>query len=95
MNIIKPTLSIKHQKKEWINLLVHVHDLQCRCDKPLEHTADIIFEEPALRLEKSTIENIKKCQDTTAITPVADALDGIDEGDLSALFAEDFTEENG
>ncbi len=45
---------LKHNTKnaqiQWVNTLVHIHDLQCNCNDPLEHTTTTIFrQEPNLR----------------------------------------------
>lgn len=88
----------KQQKTEWINFIVHVHDYQCNCDKPLEHTIyNICDQEKHLRFDKETAEFIKKCLTTNGedhgdAAATDDVLDG---GTLEELFAEDFTEETG
>ncbi len=44
-----------------LNTLVHVHDLQCNCEDPLEHTTHLIFkQEKNLRLWETTKNLIKK-----------------------------------
>ncbi len=89
---------VKHNTKEqqinWINTLVHVHDLQCYCNKPLEHTIDTIFkQEKNLRLENSTKQNIQKCLTIDTVT-IKEEDDQFGDGELEALFAEDGGEEN-
>lgn len=96
MNIHPPKWTPKQQKDNWINLLVHVHDLQCHCNNPLEHTLHIIFEkEKNLRLEESTKNLIKPWLTTTAAGEDAHGDDILEDGDLAALFDEDFTEDAG
>lgn len=99
MQIETPKWTERQKKKEWINMLAHVHDQICNCDQPLEHTAYTIFtEEPALRFNKETKNIIKKCliTDTEDHGDAAATTDDIiGPGDLDALFAEDFPEETG
>lgn len=96
MQIEPPQLTIKQQKSEWLNLLVHIHDLYCKCNKPLEHTVDLIVDkEKNLRLEHFTKLNLQKCLTGGEITTIQKDGDddGFAAGDLENLFAEDFTEE--
>lgn len=96
MNFEVPKWTPKQQKTNWLNLLTHVHDLQCHCDKPLEHTAWNIFEqEKHLRFTTTQKQEIKKCLTTGEEDAGVDALDGLGEGELTALFEEDFPEEDG
>lgn len=96
MNFQQPKWTPKEQKTNWLNLLTHVHDLQCHCDKPLEHTAWNIFEqEKHLRFDKNQKEYLQKCLTTDSEEDGADALDGIGEDALTALFAEDMPDDDG
>lgn len=96
MQIQPPQLTIKQQKTEWINMLVHIHDLYCKCNDPLEHTVDLIAEkEKNLRFQHFTKLNLQKCltggeENTTHQGGEEDAFDA---GDLEKLFDEDFPEE--
>ncbi len=84
---VPPQLSKKNKDLDWINCLVQVHNLRCGCDTPLEHTVEEIYhQEPDLQA------NIP-CRHTGdhATTQDGDA-DAFGEGDLNALFAEDFGE---
>ncbi len=96
MQIEKPETTIKQQKTGWINLLVHIHDLHCNCNKPLEHTIDIITEqEKHLRLEDCTKQSLQKCLSGDAAAGITHEDDTavFDTGDLERLFATDFTDE--
>lgn len=97
MNFENPNYSPKELQLQWINNIVHTHDLLCKCSKPLEHTIHgIIKQEPNLRLEKETKKLLQKCLTGTENGgPVEDALDGLGEGELEALFAEDTGEDTG
>ncbi len=71
-----------------VNTYVAVHDLNCGCEKPLEHIIkQIQQQEPSL----------KPCPTTTATGDdhgPEDGVDGLGDGELEALFAnteEDFT----
>ncbi len=85
----------KYNKKElqlqWINGIVHMHDLCCGCPDPLEHSIiGITNQEKNLRFTDNEKKQLKKCifgeEDTH------DAAD-IGEEDLLALFTEDFGEQ--
>ncbi len=80
----------KKQHVNWMNTIVHVHDLQCECEDPLEHTIHTIFkQEQNLRLWDSTQHLIKKCL-TTTTTPEEEEDDvPFGNGELEALFATD------
>nr|BAA93611.1 unnamed protein product [Torque teno mini virus 9] len=93
-----PTKSTLRQKKlQWMNLIVHGHDIFCDCCKPLECTiGTIINQEPNLKFNTEEKNLLKKClstKDGDAGAGAADP-DGFGEGDLDALFTEDFGEEN-
>lgn len=96
MQIEPPCLKKRELSLQWLNGLVHIHDFICKCNKPLEHTLDtIITEEPNLRLPETTKEKLKKCLGgTKEDTPGEDDV-GVGEGDLDALFAEDFIDDTG
>lgn len=79
----------KYQKIQWINTIVHVHDLQCECDKPLEHTTYSIFEqEKNLRFTEQQKQLIRKCLTTKDDSGHADDAP-FGDGELEALFSED------
>lgn len=85
----------RYQKTQWMNTLVHVHDLQCSCDEPLEHTVHVIAtQEPNLKFNKESLKPIKKwLTDTEDGTPEEEEPFG--NGELEALFAqEDGGDEN-
>ncbi len=89
---------LKHNTKnaqiQWVNTLVHIHDLQCNCNDPLEHTTTTIFrQEPNLRFTDHEKNLIKRCLTTGEEKDTQDAGDVIGQGDLDALFAQDFGEE--
>lgn len=76
--------SLKNRKLDWMNTIVHIHDLQCGCEEPLQHTVKEIFaQEPS----------IKKCL-TTGEDPITEEDAGFGPGDLEKLFAEDTTGED-
>lgn len=82
----------RYQKIQWMNTLVHVHDLQCECDKPLEHTAYTIFtEEKNLRFSPEEKKAFETCL-TTPGEPTKEEDDPFGDGELEALFAEDPTD---
>lgn len=91
----KPTL--RQQKLQWMNMLAHIHDQKCDCNNPMEHTLMLIVEEePSLKLRTPEIDLIKKCitGETTTEKDGDQEPDGIGEGELDALFKDDFGEEN-
>ena len=75
--------------------MVHTHDMICECPTPLEHIIVHLFQqEPELRFKTPEKDLIKKCLTTTTTDgAVADPGD-IGEGELNALFAQDFGEED-
>lgn len=80
------TISTKNRKRDWINCIVQVHDLQCECGQPLEHTLQEIYEqEPQLK---------PTCATGTDPVTTGEGGDGFGDGDLEQLFAEDIGEEN-
>lgn len=82
------TTSSKNRKYDWLNTLVHIHNLQCGCDDPLGHTVEEIFEqEPGIK------EKYTKCPGPGDPSPTGEE-DVLGAGDLDALFAADFGEEN-
>lgn len=84
--------SRKHCNLNWINSITAIHDLQCSCNNPLEHTITaIINQEPTIKFTPEDSKNIQKCL-TTGNPDTGDALENIGEGDLEAFFAADFGE---
>lgn len=80
--------SIKNRNLDWINCIVQVHNLQCSCETPLEHTVEeILHQEPNLDYKKPT-----KCP-TGTVDQLTTEEDVFGEGSLEALFAENFGEE--
>lgn len=95
MNFQTPGLKKKELQLQWVNGIVHMHDMICKCNDPLEHAVDAIFDqEKHLRLTQSTQEKIKRCLTGGAEDTQGGADANIEEGDLTALFAEPFTEED-
>lgn len=94
MKIETPGYTIREQRLQWTNTIVQLHDMLCKCNKPLEHTIDnILSQEPNLRLEETTKLKIQKCLTTTTDGDRVGDADILEDGDLDALFATDFTEE--
>lgn len=89
------TISKKHKDLNWMNALVTLHDLNCQCDEPLQHTIDLILEkEPTIIFKPETTEKLKKCLTTTAAT-TQDVVDDFGDGELEKLFDQDtFGEED-
>ncbi len=92
---IQPKPSVRQQKLKWMNMIAHCHDIFCDCYTPIEHTAILLFEqEKDLKFKTPEVDLIKKCITGETTAPVATIdEDGIGEGDLDALFQEDFGEE--
>ncbi len=82
------TISTKHKKLQFINGIVHLHDLTCQCDEPLQHTIGAIFEqEPNLPLNEKDKQLIKKC--LTSGDHTEEDGDVLGDVDLEKFFAED------
>lgn len=77
----------KQQKLNFVNLIVSAHDLCCGCNDPLKCSVETIYEqEPSIK---------QKClTTTTGATQDGEEEDGFGDGDLEALFAEDFGEDD-
>lgn len=83
------TIGQRHKNLNWTNCICALHDLQCQCDNPLEHTIEnIVKQEPNLKFNKELSVKIQKCLTTGDDGPV-DAVDGFGDGELEQLFAED------
>lgn len=96
MKIIDPKWTQKQKINNWMNLLAHVHDNNCNCDEPLQHTIHIILEkEPNIQFQESTKQLLKKCLGTEDSKEDGDDVDGLGIGDLERLFAEDTGEDTG
>ncbi len=80
--------SARNRRLDWINGIVHLHNLVCGCDKPLEHTLEEIYtQEPQLHPYNKICPTTTKDHATTGLEELGD-------GDLERLFDEDFGEEN-
>lgn len=76
---IRKKTTSRNDKLDWVNTIVMIHNLQCECDKPLDHTIDVIYQqEPTLKLPK--------CHGGE--DPITEE-EGFGPGDLEALFADD------
>lgn len=90
MSSKKPT---KRQLHDWINITNSVHDLICDCNEGNKHfLKEITSRKEEIFLTKQEKEEIIKCLSTTEDHTTITGEDGIDAGDLEALFAEDVTE---
>ncbi len=91
---IKPVNNGKQAQINWVNSIVHIHDLQCACDDPLEHTISTIFkQEKNLRFNEQEKAFMQKCLTTTEETTGDKDEDGFGDGDLERIFAQDIGEE--
>lgn len=80
--------SAKNRRLDWINGIVHIHNLICGCEKPLEHTLEEIYtQEPLLHPFNKPCPGTGKDPHTTEEDVLGDA-------DLERLFEGDFGEEN-
>mgnify|MGYP002699997134 CR=1 FL=1 len=91
---VKPTENTKQQQIKFVNAVVHLHDMQCDCNSPLEHSVDIIFtQEKNLRFNAQEKQKIRKCLTTQEDGDLEEGVDALGEGVLEALFEQDFGEE--
>ncbi len=88
-HLYKPlNISLKHKKLQFINGIVHFHDLYCQCDDPLRHTILEIFDqEPHLSFTEAEKNKIQQC--LTGTETGGDGIDALGDGDLEKLFEED------
>ncbi len=94
----KPTYyNTKTKQLQWINNTVLTHDLICFCPEPTKHLILAIAERgEKIEVTKEEKQKILQCLTTSEeITTVGDTPDAIEELGLDALFAEDFTEDQG
>ncbi len=88
-HLYKPLqISLKHKKLQWLNSIVHNHDMFCHCDKPFQHTIlGILEQEPRLPFTPGEQETLRLCLSTGDRT----AEDGAElgEGELDRLFEQD------
>lgn len=85
----KPKNELTRKRKlEWTNIICSLHDLVCPCSHPLQHTVDHLYDiEPTLKPPS--------CPTTIKDGDGEDVIDGLGEGELEALFAEDTEEDSG
>lgn len=77
-------------QNQLLNTICGNHDLICKCDEPLKHTALLIFEKARpTNFTEEQKKTIKKCLGEDAGDGAVDTTDHIDPGDLEKLFAED------
>lgn len=88
MSFSKPVpYNKKQQKLNFVNLIVSAHDLCCGCKNPLKCSVNTICEqEPSIKQECLTT--------ITGDTQDGGEEDGFGAGDLEALFAEDFGDDD-
>lgn len=78
-----------------MNMLAHIHDTNCDCYNPLEHTIVLILEqEKELKFKAPEKDLLRKCIGDAATAGEGADPDGFTEGDLEDLFKEDGGEEN-
>lgn len=78
---------------KWMNMLCAVHDTFCECPNPVEHTTILLHQqEPHQNFTPIEKDIIKKCLggEATATENTDQDGDVLGEGDLDALFATDF-----
>lgn len=87
--LLTPRISPKNKKIDWINLIAATHNIICGCQEPLLHTVEEILEQ-----EPNLPFSCPKCRTggTAAATTKDD--DGFGDGDLEALFAGEFGDED-
>lgn len=79
----------RKRQLEWTNAICTLHDLLCTCPHPLQHTVDHLYNfEPDLKPPTPCLTTIKDGDEK-------DVIDGLGEGELEALFAEDTEEDSG
>lgn len=84
----------KYSKKQLdlqqVNTHVHIHDLNCGCDTPLQHIIiQILQQEPDLKKDEKFKQQLQQCLTTgeDGTTPTG-GIDDFGEGELERLFAE-------
>lgn len=88
----------KHNSKraqiDWCNALVHLHDLQCDCESPLEHTiVTINHQEKDLKFTDAEKARLQKWLTTTEEDGAPGDHDDIGAEDLERLFETDIGDE--
>lgn len=96
MKIIDPKWSPRQKSNNWLNLLAHIHDTNCSCNEPLQHTIHLIIEkEPNIKFNEDTKILLQKCLGSGDGDAAGDAVDGLGIGDLERLFAEEPGDDSG
>lgn len=80
----------KALETQWLNNIHSTHDLFCGCDDTIRHLISILSTGGKQLCLPST-----STEDATTQTGGEDVEDILDEGDLDALFAEDFGDVDG
>ncbi len=91
----KVKYSAKEQKINFVNGIVHLHDLTCGCDGPLEHTIlNIVDQEKNLRFTPEEKTKIQKWLTDTTDAATTTQEDDYGDVNLEDLFTEDFGEKD-
>ncbi len=85
-----PIYSEKALETQWMNTIFNTHDLICGCNDTIRHLVAILSTQGKQLCLPST-----STEDATTQTGGEDPEDILDEGDLDALFAEDFGDADG
>lgn len=89
--LLTPSIySNKGLENNWVNLIWNSHDMICGCNNPWKHLSDILQRQGTQLCLPSPTADIG-----TSTDPDITEEDGIKEGDLEKLFAEDFGEGDG
>jgi len=90
-----PKYNTKQLQLQHVNALVHLHDLTCSCNSPLECTIlTINNQEKNLKFTKEEQKQLQKWFTTTEKDTTTPEEEGFGDGDLERLFDEDFGEED-
>lgn len=89
-----PFYNNKGKEKQLLNGIFHQHDLVCGCEEPASHVTWLLFHHcrPA-NFTSTELKEIKECLGTSKDTTHGDAVDGLKEGELEELFAEDIPDD--
>lgn len=94
----KPSkLSKRQLNLQRVNTYTSIHDLNCECQKPLQHIIlQILQQEPSLKQDKEFVKEIQRCLSITAAGDQDGGVpeDGFGDGDLEKLFEAPFDDED-
>lgn len=80
--------STKAQQLQFVNAIIGIHDIGCRCNNPAFHSYSILTKQLKNELQPEERKQIITCLGDPDTTATKDE-DGFEDGELDRLFSED------